>query len=568
MLIGPPAVNPRPASLWPRLRRMLPALGAAACAAPPAWAQFAGGASPLQSGGGLRSTVESLLPNAPTAVAGPEWTYGGSITVNTGLTDNPGGVNTGNLTWLSIIQPDVHVTGNTRRLTLNFDYSPIISFYGQSNQNYVTQNLNGSATAIVVPDLFFVDTRAYVTTGSRFGGVYNNTSQVLSRDEAVQTASFSVTPYLQERFDGWGTGKVGYSFTRTSQGSDSGAQFYAVPTQTGTNPGYGTTGNLSSNQEFASFITGENLYRVQNELDASATQYSGGSSIYRNSYSDFVTDQVTYAVSHAIYLLASVGYEDIKYNGVSGVTGYSLSDATWSVGTRLQPNPDSQITVRYGHLNGATDFNADASYTVTPRIRLTGTYSDGVTTGLQQQQNLLNTSSVGANGLLLNSQTGAPIIGNSGFGFYNSVNRAKVLTLAAYYLLARDSFSAQYVHDNETALTNSTSVIGAAVGAGASSTSDTGTIGWQHDLNANTNLFSSVSVGSVGTGLLVGSTSAGTQNTFAAYTSLTHSFTETLSGSVSYSYYERSGATSNNLPSYFGGNSTQNTFLVGLRKSF
>jgi hypothetical protein len=76
-----------------------------------------------------------------------------------------------------------------------------------------------------------------------------------------------------------------------------------------------------------------------------------------------------------------------------------------------------------------------------------------------------------------------------------------------------------------------------------------------------------VSYGVSNTGVFFGNPGS-SQDTFQVYTGLTHTFTETLSGSVSYSHAERFGGAISNVPSNFGGTASQNLVLVGLRKSF
>ena len=389
-------------SPWKPVGLIAAAATAWGCGAPAARAQLAGGILP-SGGGGFRSTVEALLPNAPVASAGAAWTYGASLGVSTGLTNySSGGVNS--TYWTNIIQPEITVQGNSRRIILNFDYAPSIYFYS-ANPNYknqISQNLNSNATAIIIPDLFFVDARGYITTQSRFGGAQPANQQFVNDNNAYTTASFSISPYLQERFGGWGTGKIGYLFQRTTEGANNGISNSGFSNSFAA-PGYGTTGNLTSNNEFASFVTGENLNQVQNEVDLTATQYSGGGPVYQGAYRDNANDQVSYAINHEIALLFSIGYEDIHYSAFSTTPAYTISDVTWSVGARWTPNPDSSVQVKYGRQNGATDFDVDASYTPTARTRLTATYTDGVTTGIEQQQNLVNTTTVGPNGILVDS---------------------------------------------------------------------------------------------------------------------------------------------------------------------
>ena len=301
------------AAPWVSAKIIAAAATAWGCGTSTAWAQFAGGVLP-SSGGGLRSTVEALLPNAPVASAGQAWTYGASLGVNTGLTNYSSG-GQGSTYWTTTLQPDITVQGNTRRFNVNIDYAPTVYLYGGNStyQNQIAQYLNANGTAIVIPDLFFVDVRGFVNTQSRFGGAQPYGNQFINNNDAVENASFSISPYLEQRFGGWGTGKIGYLFQRTTQGGDNGITPLGFTNNTFGQPGYGTTGNLTSNNEFASFVTGENLNQVQNEIDLSATQYSGGGPVYKGAYRNYANDQVSYAINHTFALLFSLGYEDIHY---------------------------------------------------------------------------------------------------------------------------------------------------------------------------------------------------------------------------------------------------------------
>src|SRR4051794_7345777 len=61
-----------------------------ACAPSVAWAQVAGGLLPAigmgYGSGDLRSSVESVLPGAPTVNLGPRWQYTASLGIDLGLT--------------------------------------------------------------------------------------------------------------------------------------------------------------------------------------------------------------------------------------------------------------------------------------------------------------------------------------------------------------------------------------------------------------------------------------------------------------------------------------------------
>ncbi len=552
-------------------------------AAGAAWGQSTSGLLPATGIGGrgddLRGSVSQFLPNALASIAGRAWEFAASLGVEAGVTDSPGGTSrSGGFDFFTLISPSVSVTGSTSRVTVRLDYSPEIAFYANTpGQNRVSQNLNGSLNAVIVPETFFLDLRGNISEQSRFGGnQFTNgqqNSQFLSRENAIQSTTVSASPSLQHRFGGWGTGRLSYTIARTLQDSANSANQFsglssgnsiALGNLAANQQGFGTTGNLTTQRERASFTTGENLGRFNDEVTVEAVQYNGSGS-YHGAYRNSINNGFSYAVTRAITLLAGVGYQDLRFGGPFG---YRLSEPTWNVGTRLTPNADSSLTITYGRREGDTTFAFDGAYSPTPRTRIVGRYSTGVTADIEEQQNLLQTTRVGAGGLLVDNGTGAPVTGGSAFGTQNGLSRVKRLSFTAFLLLDRDTFAATVTTEDRTTLTNSTSFVGTSVPAGTSNSSVSGSLSWQRDLNRTTSLSSAVSYGVSNNGSLLGNPAAGAQNTFSVSTSLGHTFTETLTGSVRYSYTDRTGGQGNNLPTALGGSATQNLLLVGLRKSF
>ena len=62
--------------------------------------------------------------------------------------------------------------------------------------------------------------------------------------------------------------------------------------------------------------------------------------------------------------------------------------------------------------------------------------------------------------------------------------------------------------------------------------------------------------------------SGGQQSTVGLTAVISKQFTNTLSGSVRYSYFDRFGSQAGNISRYNTGNYDENILLVGLRKSF
>ena len=231
--------------------------------------------------GDLRDQVSSLLASGPLPFAGPAWIVTPGLGVDVGVTDNALEISSPRRADVfTDIYPSIGITGDTRRLQVNANYSPVITEFAQTpSRNLVAQYLSGDAFATVVPDLFYVDLRASITQSSvtggygTFGGYGPSGSPSLNGRDQVQSSSVGFTPYLTHRFDGWGTGTLSYSLTYTAQdgygaSGNVGSTTTTIPFSTGAYSGYGVNpaflGNqdLLTNNELAQFTTGENLGRT------------------------------------------------------------------------------------------------------------------------------------------------------------------------------------------------------------------------------------------------------------------------------------------------------------------
>jgi len=535
------------------------------------WAQAAGDSvAPLFSGGNLRGTLEGLLPNRPRVNTGLGWTTQAGLGVSIGATDNPGGLNNrivlnNEKQWAltTIISPSFSFTGDSPRLNAQFSYAPQIVLYtGNTGQNNVNHNLNAGATATLVPEHLFLDVRAiagYQPTYGGISGVANAQVTAVNSGANTQTATISVSPYYQQRFGGWGSLRVGYSLLHTFQGNQTNTPVFA---QNSTLPGFGTVGSLTTQSENIQFTTGENFNRFNYTFNASTAQYLGGSSIYSGNGNYSLNNSFSYAVSRAITLLATVGYERVSYGGSTSFNGEYLN---WTVGTRLVPNGDSSLTLQYGEQQGGSTFLFNGNYAPTQRIYLYGSYNTGITTNLQQQQALLQNTVVGPNGILIDRTTGVPVVAANPFGIQNAPSRVYQLTLGAGYILNRDAFFATVTRTTNTTVSQSSSAVGTVVPAGTTGTATSGSLGWQHDIDPATNLTSSIGYSINDNGQFVGS-SGSSQRTFSVATVLSRSFSNSLTGTVTYSFYDRTGLAATAVQG--AGNASQNLFLVGLHKTF
>ena len=356
--------------------------------------------------------------------------------------------------FITYITPELSIRTETPRLQASLDYAPTASIYAShGGEDSVAQNLNLYGLATLVDDALFLDVRGFagvspkngnVPIGSNglgaasiggFGGSSANGTAFLSRNNQTQTYSFSVSPYFVHRFGDAGTLTIA---DRVSQSvySNLGSSSNLLPVQ-----GSQTNSNLFTNEALLQFITGSALGRFKNVTIADATQFSGNG-VTSGAHQNVVTNRLGYAVTHAVSVFGEVGYEDIGYP--HGFPPVKIEDAVWAVGTTLTPDPDSTITVGYGHRYGFSSAFLNAYYMITPRTQLFATYQTGLGTDLQEVQSLVAASGVDQFGNVVDSQTGAPLfIGNSAIGVQGNgtLNETKTFTAGATTALDRDTIS-------------------------------------------------------------------------------------------------------------------------------
>ena len=554
----------------------------------PGWAQSALPPTGLDTGavGDLRGALQAYLPNPPVRTTERNWQVSPSLGLDIGLTDNAYRINSPRRADVfTLISPAILVTGETAHIQANASYTPTFSIYANSSSQSRSEQF-GQAGALItfVPDTLFLDLRASVSESSVTGGFgtpggqgYNNNNN----NNQTTSVTLAATPYVQHRFAGWGTGLLGYSIAQTFQNTPTGQNGVFVTNNAntagafgGNQPFYGSTGNLTTQRERASFTTGENFGRINDGVVISATQYNGAGS-YSGAYRNEVTSTTGYAITRAITALGTIGYQDLHYGGVPP---YNVNQGEYNFGGRYAPNPNLSLTLTYGRKDGFNAFAADGHWSPGARTSIYVRYNTGLTTDTEQLQDVLATTNVGPNGLLTDRVTGAPVSSGSGgfFGTQNNLYQLRSLSITGVYSLDRDSFTASVVNEDRTAVGAAISSTGNGVVPPGTSTIGTfGTVSWGHQLSDRLTSTASLSYGVNNNGAALGIGSA-SQTSIAASASLNYTFTPTVTGRALYSYTNVSGPSAfntlnnNQLGNGFGqtGNYTENAFLVGLRKSF
>lgn len=459
---------------------------------------------------------------------GTGWNFTPSLGMQEVLNDNVLETSS-NRQWdlISSLTPGLAIYGDTPNSQVRVNYQPSLLYYARDTSlNQIAQQLNASGEFTLWQDHLYLDVRGLAGIGSSNGnapglgyGASGGNGQgastaVLNKQNSTQFTSFEASPYFLQSFGDYGTLKVGYTINRSSQYSAGGAS-------SGNGTGGNTSSTQTSNEELIQYTTGQYFDRISNTTGVDATQFSGtgGSAAGHN---NTITDTLNYVLNRTYLAFGTVGYEDIAYSGVSGI---AIHDLVWMIGTTVTPNPNSTITLSYGHQNGVSSLTFNGRYALTARTTFFASYLTTLGTQLQAVQNQLESSTVNNNGTTVNSQTGAPVfVGNNLLGTQTEVYRSRSLTMGTSTLLDRDTIAINAQFSDYT-------LFGSGV-AGQDSSGVTGTVSWIHQLREDLTLSSSGSYGRRW------SSSGGQSQYLAATGALTYNISATLSTSVSYSFYD------------------------------
>jgi hypothetical protein len=512
------------------------------------------------------------------AAAGGGWTFVPSISWEEIFTDNVFDTER-NRRWdiLTTATPSIAITGDVPNAQVQFQYGPQFLLAARTPQeNRITNQLSGTGLFTIVPDEFYIDTRAIAgaaPVGAGYGalspGVTPNfggfgtlpgglSTTGLASQNQVQTNSYSIAPYWLHEFGDVGTAKIGYQF-----GYSSYAQTNSYV------PLFFTTGNNAAdnitNEGVAQFQTGDRFAPFRNLvlLDAQV----GNGTFQGNSHNYTAVNRLGYLVNHDITVYGEIGYEDIEYNGTPRT---QINDAIWGVGTTWTPNPDSQITVTFGHQYGDNNVGFSGYYALSARTRISASYTTGLQTDLQGIQSQLDLTSLDSTGQTVNSQTGAPMfIGTGGLGVQSGLYRIKAFTASASTVLDRDQFSVWLEVSQTTTIAQAPANARipfniSAPPVGSTNQATTVFATWTHQVSDDLTLNG---VASYSTSNLTNG--GGNQRSGAVSIGAQYLISQTLAATASYSFYDVIGSNRARLnPSGIGQSYYQNLVIVGLTKQF
>ncbi len=112
-----------------------------------------------------------------------------------------------------------------------------------------------------------------------------------------------------------------------------------------------------------------------------------------------------YALSRSVTVTSTVGYEDLRFNGVPATR---IKDGVWGIGAVIKPNTSVSLALRYGHQDGVNAPSADFRYDISSRARISASYSENLGTQGQALVNNLIFSDVDAQGQTIDTRTQLP----------------------------------------------------------------------------------------------------------------------------------------------------------------
>lgn len=307
----------------------------------------------------LAPLAAALLVALP---AQAQWEVTPSLSLTETYSDNPGLRSDANKRgqWISEARPGIAVYGRNARVQLSA--SANASYYKYSRERAGTRSNNSQYDANgrvkVIDELLYVDAAARRSSRaiSAFGP---NNDNGFSDENSADVSTWSVSPYLTQRFGNFAVGSLRYTHEQvksdTSRFGDSTTDSAAF--------------NLASGRAWREF--GWNLGYRREDLQ---TETFGDSS------SENALLRLSYALHRTFRLTASGGYDSYDYEAAGGA---STAGPSWSVGFAWRPSARTAVDLSVGrHFLGNTGSLAASHRSRHTVWRLN--YSDGVTNSRRQ----------------------------------------------------------------------------------------------------------------------------------------------------------------------------------------
>jgi len=490
------------------------------------------------------TTLQAYDPNAPAVVIRPYATIGETFYSNVRYTatDHTAAAETSLIPGISISADTPRFTGVLSGNVQGNLYTPT------SNLDQISANLFGDGTGTLVPGYLFVDTSSSMNEASTLGGLGFVSPSTLPRTQRTLVFTNTVSPYLRESYDGLVDTELRYRFSAVDFGQNTGVN-------STTNPFNSGLANGTLNEGTFTAATGRDFTRLSSRLIVDASKFDSNSSNQNSQFSAY--DDIEYFIKPNIAALGRAGYQNIRFPFAPAAT---FAGPTWLAGGRLGSAADyGYIALEYGRVQGVNGLTGSADYQITPTLTFQANLTQGITSGAESFANTLASSTLSANGSIVNQSTGLPsTFYNPGVGLNNSVYRQHQYNFGLTEVLGRNSYSLFAYYINAQSLTPPITAPTDSEGANFS---------WSRDIRPDTSGYASLGYTRT-TNVVTVNSLAPVPNTSTLTTNLglNHSFARALTGSVVYtfSYQPNGGAIVNGRT----GDIVANTLQFYLTKAF
>lgn len=488
--------------------------------------------------------VQAAIGGLPAAAVAEEWIITPSVGVRQSFTDNAAHAPRGRekADTFTSLTPGVSVTGTGARLNVNLDYAFTRSQYFDNTELSGSQHsLLGGGTAELIPELLFFDARAAIfqsiTDPTGAPSATSESSASNSNSRTVKT--YSLSPYLKNRFGGFADSELRYSFNQSRQGS------------AGTSTTNRITETVNSGDDFTRL-------RWMGLLDASESKASNtgaaGSSVTdpfggppRDSSRRLALFSPEYVLNRYLVLLSGVGYEKIEDPSLQEEPNGVIGNA----GVRVNPGPRSTFRVLWNHRYDSNYFTGDGSYLIGPTSRVDVAYTRDIQTSSSIYSDNLSYLGTDQYGNFIDTRSLTTFkLDNQAFGLSNAAFLQERYTLRFSTEQQRDSLSAELyreMRESQNALaTQTTNGLNLTWGRSLSEI-----MSFNFGLGFTDSEYSAVTVGG----------EAREDQTVRGGPGLSYRFNETLTGSVNYDFLYR-------FSNAAAGDIRENIVTVGMRKAF
>ncbi len=441
---------------------------------------------------------------------------------------------------ISRTTPILTAFDRTPRLEFGLNYSPSYEkFLNAADQDRFDNTLTATGTAQLWQEHLslsasasvsrqFINNQGAITPGNQFTN--NNQTDV---------ETYTVSPVYTQRFGSFATGRLQYLLGSTSSGVLASTLQNTVQASLASGPDFGALfwqGSLldSESSQGSTPNAGQLINGVVTPTASANTSQR--------------TAQLSsaYALNHTVSLLSGIGYDDIE----NGTLGGNIKGPFGDFGIGLAGSRLS-LTLLYNLRYNGQFASAQGSYAITPRLLLSGSYNESITT--TQNQLINNTAGLGLTptGNFINSATQQnfnPV--NSSFGINsglgNSIFHEKLGQLALNGTHDRNVYALTLQTETRTS------------GTANFNESDV-TITGSYDREISPSTHYNLSLGFIATDQR--SPASTSTDTYNATTGFTYKLAETVTATASYSFIYRTS-------SQAGQTTSDNQLLLGLRKDF